>query len=313
MSTPTAGVDDALLSAIRELQFLGYARAGIIAGFIYDYLILLPREINHMWIGSKWTRLSALYVICRYMIFVHISILIYLGTASNPSTNSRSCRAILFSDIWLSEVPGLAASLCFYLRANALWGDSKLMRNSLGVIFCCLSVVFLSLNIPVMRAIITLDSPVITSSIFPRCSFSFAVLAKADFTIVWIIIMSVDDLFLTLLVIGAKVRRFRYSKGRLLEKIYHDAIFYFALNLAVGIISIIAHFLLPGAIKQAAAIFASLGTNAISCRVLLRLRTHTQNSSNFRQDITAAETMQTGAMSTLKFRHSVDCEELTAL
>ncbi|KLO11622.1 hypothetical protein SCHPADRAFT_905878 [Schizopora paradoxa] len=93
----------------------------------YDYFIMLPAEIEHIWL-SKWGVGNVLYMLTRYLAFIESPLMILfsfnVGFGRSPNAESL-CRDVYKSGAWVNLLGIVVACNILYLRTAAIWGWTK--------------------------------------------------------------------------------------------------------------------------------------------------------------------------------------------
>ncbi|KZT57316.1 hypothetical protein CALCODRAFT_286470 [Calocera cornea HHB12733] len=120
--------------------------------FAYDYLLMLPKEIEYIWY-SRWTPGKALFFVVRYMPFVDMPVWIF-ADAFMGANLSMDCSTATYYTIITFVIACCFADFAYALRTWALWNRNKY----LGVFFL-LSGIGFNLSCVLLLAVLQSGEP----------------------------------------------------------------------------------------------------------------------------------------------------------
>ncbi|KAF8122318.1 hypothetical protein EV363DRAFT_1555387 [Boletus edulis] len=130
------------LQSLLELVVLNnYITLVVITAVVYDYVLIFSREIEYVWC-KPWTRVSAMFVVVRYIGLCWVLASALIGSTFVPGPLEVSTVVSLLSS-WTFVPFFWAADLVMILRVYALWNRSKTILYILLFIY----VVQTSINI----------------------------------------------------------------------------------------------------------------------------------------------------------------------
>ncbi|KAF8550482.1 hypothetical protein OG21DRAFT_1499748 [Imleria badia] len=122
-------MSSSLETTLKDLRIECYTAVIIIVVVGYDYLLTLSREIDNIWC-RPWTRVSALFVVVRYVGLCWAITLALAGSAFVPGPVKVSTAMLVVGD-WGYISFLAAADLVMILRVYAMWDQSRIV---LGVL-----------------------------------------------------------------------------------------------------------------------------------------------------------------------------------
>ncbi|KAF9442393.1 hypothetical protein P691DRAFT_779434 [Macrolepiota fuliginosa MF-IS2] len=262
-----------------QLQILAYIQVVLYTFFLYEYVYLLPTEIERIWLakwdGRRWIT-SSLYIICRYTTFFDFSTIIY--DMSAPAVGGIFCHFLNLAATWVTLIGLECAQLTFALRAYALWQDYRLVKHFLIFVAFSMFGAGVAINTILLTHNTTAENTTNGTSFMSNCSVSLK--NQPELSMWGILAVLVYETILMVMAIGAKIK-FKYNLGAnsLTRKVYEDALYYFTLNLLISMTSIVLYERCPGPLKQLTGVFSSVASRCLSCRVVLRLRKPNQEDS----------------------------------
>lgn len=270
-------MDTSLLSLLGQFQRFEYIQVAMHMWFICDYFELFPLEFDTIWRG-RWGWQCAghlLYLLCRYTTFFTLGTVIYsmLGTQ-----NDELCLKLGISSSWMTFVGIACAQLAFFLRAYALWHG----HSAVGVFLVILAIGMIgagiTINVLIMCSTQLLRPPIDNPAIIPRCYL--VVDGQPELAMWGAVSVTIVDSVLMVMAVAAKFKaNYSVDLDSLAYKVYRDAIYYFVVNFAISITSILLFHFPPGPFKQLSGIFPSIMTRCLACHIILRLRVYSRGGS----------------------------------
>ncbi|KLO06686.1 hypothetical protein SCHPADRAFT_945899 [Schizopora paradoxa] len=228
---------------------------------VYDYFLMLPAEIEHIWM-TKWGFGSLLYLLTRYIAFVESPFMILyafdIGLGSSPNAKML-CESAYKIAGWLALWGIYVSSNILYLRTASIWGWTKRalacvvvanlivlsvtipsLSKSLGSMKC---IVFLHLSffLPYADEYLnvfyhSLDIPSPVPSMFP-CNAEFTInTVYLDFVMVII-----TEICVIALTVYKRIHSWPKHSTPLLRLLYHDALLFFCCLIIVSILNLILY------------------------------------------------------------------------
>ncbi|KAF8119697.1 hypothetical protein EV363DRAFT_1196273 [Boletus edulis] len=122
-----------LQSLLEQVVLNNYLTLVVITAVVYDYVLTFSREIEYIWC-KPWTRVSAMFVVIRYIGLCWVVTSALPGSTFVPGPLEVSTVVTLLSS-WTFVPFFLAADLVMILRVYALWNRSKAILYILLFIF----------------------------------------------------------------------------------------------------------------------------------------------------------------------------------
>jgi len=162
----SAHLPQILIEAVQHGILNKYFIIASIAIMLYDYVLMLPAEIEHIW-KTKFGIGSVLYVLTRYIPFVEAPFLILyafnVGYGHSPNAETLCLRAYTVA-AWLDVWGTLVANNVLYLRTAAIWGWTKPTLACVAVanmFFVPLTVYHMDITLRYMKCRASLEIPVL--------------------------------------------------------------------------------------------------------------------------------------------------------
>ncbi|KAF8428915.1 hypothetical protein L210DRAFT_3563711 [Boletus edulis BED1] len=112
-----------LQSLLEPVVLNNYITLVIITAVVYDYVLTFSREIEYIWC-KPWTRVSAMFVVVRYIGLCWVLTSALNGSSFVPGP-LEACRAVTLLSYWTFVVFISAANLVMILRVYTLWNRSR--------------------------------------------------------------------------------------------------------------------------------------------------------------------------------------------
>ncbi|KLO19549.1 hypothetical protein SCHPADRAFT_66615 [Schizopora paradoxa] len=295
------------------------------AVLFYDYFVMLPAEIEHIWM-SKWGVGNVLYMLTRYLAFLESSLMVNykrtpwplvlrphtdsishsdaFNTGFGFSVNSQTiCERVYRAGCWVNLAGIIVACNILYLRTAAIWGWSRRAM-------CCVAITNMII-VPTaiygiqsyLNSMNYLPSPV--PGIFP-CNVEFS---KSELYLDFIEVLVIESgvLFLT---VYKRNTAWPENQTPLLRTLYWDAVLFFGCLCTVSIANLVL-FTTPGLNEyyQLLVQFQSAMHSITTSRIILHLRiTGSEPASNDGSVLLSKEYMRKNAFRSPSY--SADTEDV---
>ncbi|KLO09139.1 hypothetical protein SCHPADRAFT_579646 [Schizopora paradoxa] len=226
----------AILNSVQHALLTKYFIISAEAILLYDYFIMLPAEIEHIW-KTKWGVGNLLYVLTRYMAFVQSPfILLYAfdaGLGKSPNA-PELCVHIYKTAAWLDMMGIVVATIILSMRTATIWGWTR--RSVVCAVIANLIVPItpmysLGKTLSSMKYI---PSPI--PSILP-CNAEFSNnIAYLAFALVM-----VDETIILVLTMYRRIRTWPEHPTPLLRTLYNDAILFFGCLIVISLLNLILY------------------------------------------------------------------------
>ncbi|KAG0702950.1 hypothetical protein DFH29DRAFT_468718 [Suillus ampliporus] len=216
---------------------LSYVNVAIAFLWVYDYLTTISNEINFL-LHGRWTKTKLLYLVCRYLpfVFVTLGMLTYIRPAL--SQTMTMCKLYYSLNIYIGGVILFCAECIFVARTCALWGYKRSI-----VVFFLISVVLYLISIIVILIIHASSTRVMKSPIPSVSCFDYGEDSVVLAAYSLLILAEFQILFFSLRRAAASFRNWGHE-NRLLEILVQHNIFYFACGLCSSGVVILTKVLL---------------------------------------------------------------------
>jgi hypothetical protein len=250
---------------------------------IYDYLLILPLEINLVW-SSPWTYTKILYLLTRYIplggkaFALHNQL--FLGV------HIETCRIFWHIMLWLYVLGVIFAECIISLRTWAIWRRDR--NVGIGLLLLMLSnliVQFIFMHLFVQS----------TEFIPQYPGFRGCAIASSN-NIIWVnfVALSVVQFVVLVLMVVSGIREYRSGDINKISKIIHrDGILF---NVCLLLLTTANAVFMP-ALLDLSNLFVGLedvAYSVLTCRIVINIRDASQ-----RHDVMVDGTTSTGAMTEL--------------
>ncbi|KLO05494.1 hypothetical protein SCHPADRAFT_724738 [Schizopora paradoxa] len=214
----------------RFLQIFHYTLVASVALLVYDYLLTLREEVRFMWL-RRMTFGKILFFLNRYLPFAAGFISIYSYTLT-LQTGFTTCRNYYIAASVLTYFSFVVCLAILFTRTYAVWGSSRVIQNTLIVIFVCFvgtTSYGFSLHVRGATPVQLSDLPFTT---FRRgCVMYFA----NDIILIDCVVLAVMETFVLLVSKSFINRSYGDSQSnvRLLDVMVRDGVGYFVCNIAI--------------------------------------------------------------------------------
>ncbi|KAF8122320.1 hypothetical protein EV363DRAFT_1182945 [Boletus edulis] len=133
-----------LQSLLESVVLNNYITLVIITAVVYDYVLTFSREIEYVWC-KPWTRVSAMFVVIRYIGLCWVLASALTGSTFFPGPLEVSTVVYLLGN-WTSIPFFWAADLVMILRVYALWNRSKAILYILLFLYVVQTIVVIVYN-----------------------------------------------------------------------------------------------------------------------------------------------------------------------
>ncbi|KAG2060910.1 hypothetical protein BDR06DRAFT_1016872 [Suillus hirtellus] len=213
-----------------------YAYVALCTLWAYDYVTTLDEELPFV-TGSTWRIVKYLYLVCRYVPFLYLTVISSRTLEKDPSLSM--CQTLYSMNSYLGIVIIASAESIFFVRTYVIWGRSKWVLWTFIV-----SVTFLLT--PIVGILVKYNSStIITNRVptgVPGC-FKTGETSAVLYVYVLMIIAELEILCLTLYQAIARYRRER--SANVLRILVQHNIFYFLCGVGSSGVLIVAIAIFP--------------------------------------------------------------------
>jgi len=256
--------DSEVILIVSRSQNVVYFHLSMLALLVYDWLILLDREVEDIW-RSDWSIAKVLFIVSRYGPFVDIPIMMATHFVPRSGMGYETCSTLYKIIIW-SAFLGISISECILLlRTNALYARSKRVMIPLSVIYATTTVVGIVVTWYLLRA----APPVLPPITFPRgCN-----LVRRDGVLLFsLLVLLFWELAIVILTVRRGFSDFHSAGTPLLKVLYRDSVSFFLVLFALTLSTILVLSLAPLQYRTLMVASARVVHSIICCRILLNIR-----------------------------------------
>ncbi|KAG2145367.1 uncharacterized protein EDB93DRAFT_518746 [Suillus bovinus] len=216
---------------------LNYANVAIACLLVYDYLTTIALEISYLFHG-QWGVIKFLYLVCRYLPFVFVTLGIFMWVPPALSQTMSLCQTYYTLSTYIGGVILFCAECIFVTRTCVLWG----YKRSIVVFFMISTAFYVVSTIVIMKmhasSTRVIESPMPSASCFDSAESDVIVAAYG-----LLILADLQIMFFSLCKATANFRNWA-CKNRLLEILIQHNIFYITCGLCSSVIVILTTALL---------------------------------------------------------------------
>lgn len=203
---------------------LNYANVAIACVLVYDYLITISSEVTYLFHG-RWCMIKFLYLICRYLPFVFVTLGMIMWVQPASSQTVSLCQIFYTLNTYIGGVILVCAECIFVARTCVLWGN----KRSIVLFFTISTALYIILGIVIMKmhtsSTIMMMLPMPSVSCFDFGGNDVIVAAYS------LLILAELQIVLFSLYKATKSLKKWGGENRLLEILIEHNIFYFACGL----------------------------------------------------------------------------------
>jgi len=218
-----------LVETAAAARFASYDTLAGITLFAYDYLLMLPKEIEYVW-HSRWTPGKVLFFIVRYLPFIDLPMWPF-ADAFMGANLPIDCNVASYYTIGTFLISCSLADIVYGLRTWALWSRSKFLG-----IFLIVSLVGFMLSCVLLLVILQSGEPAIR---IPGLQGCFDPPSSSDDMWKAYLLTEGFQLVLFLCTLAKGVQYIRHHPEGLTAVLYRDAFLSFLAQLCVGYANVI--------------------------------------------------------------------------
>ncbi|THV04355.1 hypothetical protein K435DRAFT_202205 [Dendrothele bispora CBS 962.96] len=248
------------IALVTQLQSVSYVKVSCLALLIYDIVIKLDSEFQHIW-SANWTYIKILYLFTRYLPLIDTSITFRIWI----NVDGQSCNVFETVVTILAALGIGVAEIILMARTYALYNCSK----KILIVFISLWLVFAAV---VAWSVSTWSSPRIPAGGGIQCNFG----SSSSSGLGNYLTLMVSETLVVLLTIWRAVSLF-YRDGikptSLLRSFYRDGIFYYISLLPLIVSNIVVVIVDPlGPHPNLINTLLRVIHSILACRLILHLR-----------------------------------------
>ncbi|KLO17484.1 hypothetical protein SCHPADRAFT_163604 [Schizopora paradoxa] len=220
---------EALLQIIDDAVLVKYFHVASVSLMAYDYLVMLPDEISHIW-TARWTSSWGIifYLLTRYLAFVDASIL--TAFLFDPGIPNTQCATIYRAAAWFEFLGIVVAEAVLLMRTYAIWGQSR----KILYILLLLATIMIPCAVVLEFDLSTLEFP---RSPFPTIVPCISSGGKSILYIDYALVLGLESVVIVL-TIWVGVKQWRKEFNPLTTILYRDAIIFASILFAASIVNV---------------------------------------------------------------------------
>ncbi|KAK0429972.1 hypothetical protein EV421DRAFT_381523 [Armillaria borealis] len=210
-----------------------YSFIASVTVLVYDILLLLPTEIDYVWLPGPVHPLLLLFAVNRYLPLIDTAMILH-WLLHEPS--AAQCRLLSFITCPLAALCIFASQVILMIRTYAIWDRHKaVFWCFIGiVIFCFIPVVVgLGIQLKTIQLVEPLDNPVYLSHPSKVANLLY-------------IPVIVSETIIASLTLFKGVQHFRRSSHPFLKELYVSGMFFYACLLFITLANILVPMWAPG-------------------------------------------------------------------
>ncbi|KAF9791081.1 hypothetical protein BJ322DRAFT_1208316 [Thelephora terrestris] len=259
----STAVDPAIVLDALRVQYVSYLHLSMLALMVHDWLILLDREIEHVW-RTQWGINKVLYIISRYGPFLDMPITIVTHIAPYGMIDYNTCNTLYKIATWNTFIGISISESILLLRTNAIYSRSKRVTIPLSVAYAVSAVAGIICTWLYLRNTVFGAPP---SDLFSGCT-----LVRRDAIIFFdFLLLLVFELVVIILTVGRGFRDF-HSGTSLLRVVYRDSVSFFLVLFGITLSAILILALAPPQFSGLMGASTRVMHSIICSRILLNLR-----------------------------------------
>ncbi|KAG2069215.1 hypothetical protein BDR04DRAFT_711938 [Suillus decipiens] len=260
------------IAAARSMQVIAYILTSTITFWIYDY----ARSSNEEWtflLQSNWNKVKVLYIVTRYVPFILLTAVLYMGLS--PNENTDKCR--LFSNICsgLVLISGIGSESFFILRTWALWNNNRILLVAMLITLLTVIGVSTSVTFTTTAASATYGTSTITG--ITGCYWSSG---SAQLFIPYLL-LSAFELGLMILTLIRAIQSWKINPSHLYIVLVKHNIFYYICGFLLSVANVLASLLLDYSYNDILQVLQFIILAVLATRMHLELWHVNRRAHNF--------------------------------
>jgi len=237
--------------------------ASIVTVLVYDWLLILPREVKFIWRAS-WNWTKVLYLFTRYTPFASMALMLRNQFVFDPTP--ESCRMVLSASCWLSVIGMDLTEVVLAVRTYAVWNKDKRVGIGLALLLGLCQIPNAIIADRFIQGIDLIQNPY--PDIYRGCA---AVRATKLIFVNWVVFITMEGVVLALMTISA-LKTYRKHVSNFLEVIYVDGIRFYLYTFCVTLANILITLLLPIDFIAVGSSIEIVLHSSLACRLVIGLR-----------------------------------------
>ncbi|KAJ3834244.1 hypothetical protein F5878DRAFT_630999 [Lentinula raphanica] len=237
--------------------------------FLYDWIDMLPEEIEFVWTSNLLRPFNVLYMIQRYMPFIDTIGILFVVSFEQP-LDAGVCQVLYNISGWMYVIGIALTEVILTMRTWALWGKGSKLSITLPIFFtCCFVPIFYVFNL-------FLQTQTFEPSPFPNDLGCIFLGGKPTLFVCWIILLAYEAVILALMLMCY------YQSGRwfaLSRTVYKEGFTFYIITFLWSIINITVILLLPHDLENLLSSYQRIMHNVLTSRAVLHMRKQSTKST----------------------------------
>ncbi|KAF7775878.1 hypothetical protein Agabi119p4_4271 [Agaricus bisporus var. burnettii] len=230
---------------------------------VFDWMLTFPSEVELVW-GSKWSAMTILYFLTRYIPFVYLPA--NTRYIFNEGFTLSECKMLYSTVSSLFWIGILFAQLILTIRTWVIWGKSKKLAYWLFGLYGSVCIIIVTLSTFHLEGTLHGPGETYSNSCDATTQKSSRCLGAA-----LTILAAYETVILTLIVVRGLSSHWPMGRSRLVKTIYCDGIRFYIYLFALGITNLVLIFRLPEYMTISLMLEGAC-YSVLSCRVILHIR-----------------------------------------
>jgi len=284
----------AIVTSLEHIRIYKYLQVSSVALLLFDYNVTFEREVELIW-RRKWTYVTLIFIITRYLPFVDSALTLFEEIAANPAPST--CKVVFNIQSWLYVFGISVAAGILILRTYAIWNNKASVAWGLIVL---LVGAFTGTGFFLQQF---LNSLVLSTSPSPE-AFPGCFVMKAS-QILWlaylfILIFETSVFGMTLY---KSISQGRFKSSALARTIYRDGVAFYGYLLCVSIVNIVVLNAAPPELKTGLTGLHRVLHAILSERIILNIRSaaESKRQGSSGPDLDTLETEESHTLKDLEF------------
>ncbi|KAF9047212.1 hypothetical protein BDP27DRAFT_1373888 [Rhodocollybia butyracea] len=178
-----------------DRRLISYSLVSGVVLFLYDWMLMLPVELDVIWSTERLQPFDVLYIVQRYMPFVDTIGILFAGKVDFVEhIEPKTCHILYTIAGWMYIIGIALSEVILTMRTWALWGKDTRLTVGLPIFFvgCCVPTFYIT-NF-------YLNSQTYIPSPLPHIG-CVTLGTESTFFLVWVILMVYEAVILTLILI----------------------------------------------------------------------------------------------------------------
>lgn len=213
-----------------------YAYVALMTLWAYDYVITLDEELPFV-TRSTWRIVKYLYLTCRYVPFLYLTVVLSRILESYPSLST--CQTLYSLNSYLGILVIVSAESIFFVRTYAIWDRSK------RVLWAFIASVIFLLT-PIIGILVKYNSSTIITNWIATGVSGCSKTGETSAVLYVYVLMIIAELEILCLTVYRAIIKYRRERGaNVLKVLVQHNVFYFGCGVGSSAVLIVAIAMFP--------------------------------------------------------------------